>query len=185
MHSVWPPFVFWCFATAMLTFFEPWPAFHICAGQAVLFALTIMGDPQLLFRTLEEPLKCPRRSIALRCTAETQPSRDSVSRVQLCWASVKLLCSDCVETTSAGPNQISVFTHSKDAISSMKSPRFSYQLPSSCHCVFPDFTHGSHLCLWTISQLFCAPLTKACFTSTLADQQRHQTRVPVLTKTLV
>lgn len=42
----------------MLTFLEAWPAFHICVGQGVLFALTIMGDPQLLFRTLEEPLKC-------------------------------------------------------------------------------------------------------------------------------
>lgn len=42
----------------MLTFLEAWPAFNICAGQSVLFALTIMGDPQLLFRTLEEPSKC-------------------------------------------------------------------------------------------------------------------------------
>lgn len=95
VHWAWPPFVFWCFATAMLTFFEAWPAFHICAGQAVLFALTIMGDPQLLFRTLEEPLKCPRSSIALRCTAETPQSsgwgENSVSRAQLCCASVKPL----------------------------------------------------------------------------------------------
>lgn len=55
----------------MLTFFEAWPAFHICAGQGALFALTIMGDPQLLFRTLEEPLKCLRWCGMLRCTEKT------------------------------------------------------------------------------------------------------------------
>lgn len=56
----------------MLTFFEVWPAFHICAGQGVLFALTIMGDPQLLFRTLQEPLKCPSWCAVLHHTEKTQ-----------------------------------------------------------------------------------------------------------------
>lgn len=56
----------------MLTFFEAWPTFHICAGQGVLFTLTIMGDPQLLFRTLEEPLKCPCWRGMLRCTVKTR-----------------------------------------------------------------------------------------------------------------
>lgn len=60
----------------MLTFFEAWPAFHICAGQGVLFAFTIMGDPQLLFRTLEEPLKWLRRRSMLCCTAKSQASRE-------------------------------------------------------------------------------------------------------------
>ena len=43
----------------MLTFFEAWPAFHICAGQGVLFTLSIMRHPQLLFCTLKEPFKRP------------------------------------------------------------------------------------------------------------------------------
>lgn len=59
------------FVAAMLTFFVGWPAFHICAGQSVLFALTIMGDPQLLFRTLEEPLKCLCCCAMLRRTEKT------------------------------------------------------------------------------------------------------------------
>lgn len=67
---------FWCFAAAMLTFFGAWPAFHIRAGQGVLFAFTIMGDPQLLFRTLEEPLKWPCRRGMLCCTAKSQASRE-------------------------------------------------------------------------------------------------------------
>lgn len=50
----------------MLTFLVAWPAFHICAGQRILFALTIMGDPQLLFRTLEEPLNA---SSSVVCSA--------------------------------------------------------------------------------------------------------------------
>lgn len=85
----------------MLTFFEAWPAFHICAGQAVLFALTIMGDPQLLFRTLEEPLKCPRSSIALRCTAETPQSSGGGGTQCLGRSCVARqsnpLCSECVQ----------------------------------------------------------------------------------------
>ncbi len=70
----------------MLTFFEAWPAFHICAGQGVLFALTIMGDPQLLFRTLEEPLKCLCWCGMLRCTEKTGVS----GVVSLEWSSVRL-----------------------------------------------------------------------------------------------
>lgn len=68
----------------MLTFFEAWPAFHICAGQGVLFALTIMGDPQLLFRTFEEPLKCLSM---LGCTEEPAASGE----VQLCQNTVEEL----------------------------------------------------------------------------------------------
>lgn len=58
----------------MLTFFEVWPAFHICLGQGGLFALTIIGDPQLLFRTLEEPLKSLFWCGMLRCTEKTAAS---------------------------------------------------------------------------------------------------------------
>lgn len=133
----------------MLTFFEAWPAFHICAGQAVLFALTIMGDPQLLFRTLEEPLKCPRSSIALRCTAETPQSSGggglSVSGAVVLRVSQTPCALNVCKTTSEGPNQISVFTHSKGTVSSAKSPRFpTRQLPSW----FPRLhTQSSRRCL--------------------------------------
>ena len=83
---------FWCFAAAVLTFLEAWPAFHICAGQRVLFALTIMGDPQLLFRTFKEPLKCLCWRGKLCCTEKTWASGE----VSLESGSVRLQSSSAV-----------------------------------------------------------------------------------------
>lgn len=61
----------------MLTFFKTWPAFHIRVGQGLLFVLTIMRDPQLLFRTLEEPLKSLCGRVALLCYAALKKARAS------------------------------------------------------------------------------------------------------------
>lgn len=69
----------------MLTFFEAWPAFHICAGHGALFALTIIGDPQLLCCTLKELLQMPAGAV---CSAEER-TRGS-GEVSLEWTSARL-----------------------------------------------------------------------------------------------
>lgn len=90
---------FQCFVAAMLTFFKDWPAFHICAGQGVLFALTIMGDPQLLFRTLEEPLKCLCWCAVLYCTKKSAASGE-----------VSYECISVRPPSSSGINSLTFFS---------------------------------------------------------------------------